>query len=447
MNSGPDSPAQLRRQLGLGTATSLVVANMIGAGIFSTTGLMLDQLRSGWLVLLVWFLGGLVALAGALCYAELAAMMPRAGGEYAYLREIYGPLPAFLTGWTSFFVGFSAPIAASAVAAGEYLSAAFFPADAPLPGRQLAPRLLAVLLVLLFSAVHAAGVRFGARVQNTLTLLKVALLVGLIAAVSFSERSSAAWLDPASSFWLPGRWSGAGVALLFAMFAYSGWNAASYIAEEVTEPARNLPRSLALGTVAVMVLYLAVNLQFFALPDAAALSGQISVFSLAARQLFGAEAGLGVALLVSFALLSSLSAFILLGPRVYFAMARDGLFFRAAAQVHPVRLTPARAIAAQALCAAVMALFRLDQLLSFIGFALAIFPLLAVAGVIVLRRRQPHRERPYRTWGYPFTPIFFLLVMLAMLVLAFLGRPRESLLALLTVSAGIPGYYLLFRRS
>jgi APA family basic amino acid/polyamine antiporter len=232
------------------------------------------------------------------------------------------------------------------------------------------------------------------------------------------------------------------------MFAYSGWNTAAYLGEEVREPARTLPRALFAGTLVVMLLYLGVNAQFFSTPEISEkIGGRINVFDIAARAMFGDAGGRWVSLLVFAALVSSLSAFVLLGPRVYFAMARDGCFFPQAEKVHPRLGTPLLAIAAQAVWAMLLVISgRFEQLLTYIGFALGIFPLLAVAGVFVLRRRQPQRERPFRVWGYPVTPAFFLLAMTAILVVSFQGRQKESSIAIATVAAGIPVYWLFFRR-
>jgi APA family basic amino acid/polyamine antiporter len=433
----------LPRRLGLGTATSVVVANMIGTGIFTTTGLMLAHTESGWLVLLAWLLGGLVAVCGALSYAELATMMPHAGGEYIYLREIYGPLPAFLTGWTSFFVGFSAPVAASAVACVKYLAAA-----GVLQETWLAEKSTAAGIVLALSAVHYCGLRLGARVQNFLTGLKLVLLFGLIAAGFAFGRGGWDFLGAASSFWAAGHPSQLGVTLLLAMFAYSGWNAAGYIAGEIEQPARNLPRSLLLGTLIVTLIYLLMNLLLFFAALPAQLRGIIPVGEVAAVQLFGPGAATMISTLIALALLSSLSAYVLIGPRVYYAMAKDGLFFRFAARVHPRFQTPGLSILAQAACALVMILTgTFEQLLVYIGFSLGIFPLLAVAGVFVLRRRQPRRERPYRVWGYPLVPLFFLFVMVAVLIVGFVNSTKPSLIALATVAAGVPAYWLTVRQS
>ena len=428
----------LIRRIGVGTATSVVVANMIGTGIFTTTGLILVQIESGWMVLACWLLGGVIALCGALSYAELATMMPRAGGEYVYLREIYGPWAGFLTGWTSFFVGFSAPIAATGVAIAAYLTAA-----GVIPESWLAGKTVAVGVVAALTVVHYCGVRVGAWVQNTLTVLKLALLAGLIAVGFAFGKGNPDFLSAASEFWTAGRWSQMALALLWVMFAYSGWNASAYLAEEMHQPARSLPRSLLFGTLTVMGIYLLVNLLFFFSAPAADLSGVVAVGDVAVRHLFGEGAGAKLSILIAVALLSSLSAYVFIGPRVYYAMARDGLFFRFAARIHPRFETPAASIIAQGVCAIVMILSgTFEQLLTYIGFALGIFPWMAVAGLLWLRRREPARDRPYRVWGYPLVPLLYLAAMAWILAISLWNRPGPSLLAVATVAAGLPFYWL-----
>lgn len=432
----------LRRRLGTGTATSVVVANMIGTGIFTTTGLMLAQVESGWLVFLCWLVGGGVALCGALCYAELAALMPRAGGEYIYLREIYGPLLAFLTGWTSFFVGFSAPIAASSMAFTVYMSAA-----GVLPGTWLVGKGMAIAMVAILTAIHYCGVRLGAWVQRLLTGSVLLLLCGFILAGFMSRHGSWAFLESSNDFWARGRPSQLGIALLWTMFAYSGWNASVYLAEEVDSPAHTLPRSLLLGCLITTVVFLLVNLLFFFAAPVAALKGVVAIAEVAAKRLFGPGAATWLSALIGLGLLSTLSACVFTGPRVYYAMARDGLFFRFASRIHPRFETPAASIAAQGLCAVLMiGSGTFEQLLTYIGFALGIFPWMAVAGVLVLRWREPTRERPYRVWGYPLTPLFYLVAMGSILAIALVNRPGPSLMAILTLAAGIPAYWFVVRR-
>ncbi len=422
--------------------TGVVISNMIGTGIFTTTGLMLGVLDSGWMVLLCWLVGGMIAIAGALSYAELATMMPRAGGEYIYLREIYGPLPAFLSGWTSFFVGFSAPVAASAVAFATYLGAAGL-----LPQSWAAQKAASVGVILLLTGIHYTGLRFGSRVQSALTALNLVLLLGLIALGFSSERADFSFLAAGSGFWAAGKWSQMATPLLWVMFAYSGWNAAAYLGEEVEQPARTLPRSLLLGTATVIVLYLLLNLFLFAAAPQEKLRDVVAVAEIAVQQLFGSSAGRWLAIAVSLALVSAISAFMMIGPRVYYAMARDGLFFPFAGRIHPRFETPSFSIVAQGVCASLIALTgTFGQLLTYIGFALGIFPWLTVLGVLLLRSRRPAEPRPYRVWAYPLLPLFYLTLMTWVMSVSFVHNLKPSLIAIATVAAGAPAYFLVGRK-
>ena len=450
-NGGADGPGNgLARKLGLFPLTNIVVANMIGAGIFTTSGLLMQDLHHPGVMLGLWLLGGLVAFCGALSYGELGAAFPHAGGEYAFLSRLYHPLLGFLSGWVSFFVGFSAPIAASAIGFSEYLTRAFPGLLAPglIGGAAEAAvmkKLYAVLIIAAFSFLHTRGLEAGARVQNALTGLKVLLIVGLVAAGFAFGRGSLGHFAAAAAFRLDfGGLKTMGLALMWIMFAYSGWNASAYVGSEVRDPSRNLPRSLLIGTAVVTVLYAALNLFYiYAIPPAR-MEGVISVAGLAAGNLFGPRAETVLSLLISFALFSSLSAYLILGPRVYYSMARDGIFFRSVARVDPKRAVPARSIALQGGIAAVMVLFgTFEQLLTYMGFALGIFPLLAVLGVFKLRRTG---RSAVRLPGYPAAPALYLLAGFAILVLAFLERPTESLVAVATALAGVP-VYLFFRRS
>lgn len=427
----------LARRMNLGTTTAIVVANMIGTGIFTTTGLMLGILESGWMVLACWLVGGLIAIAGALSYAELATQMPHAGGEYVYLREIYGPLPAFLSGWTSFFVGFSAPVAASVVAFATYLTAAGI-----LPDSWAAQKGVAVLAIVVLTAVHFMGLRLGSRVQNFLTALNLVLLLLLIVAGFSAEKADWNFLARESSFWHTGRWGQAATALLWVMFAYSGWNAAAYLSEEVEEPNRNLPRSLFAGTAVVLVLYLLLNVLLFAAAPQEQLRDTVAVAETAAHSLYGAAAGRWLAVAVSCALLSAVSAFMMIGPRVYYAMARDGLFFSFAGRIHARFQTPSFSIVAQGVCAALMALTgTFSELLTYIGFALGVFPWMAVLGVLLLRRREPARPRPYRVFAYPLLPAFYLGTMGWVMVVSLVNNPKPPAIAIATIALGIPAFY------
>ena len=433
----------LARRLGVFPATNIVVANMIGAGIFTTSGLLLDQLGDARLLLALWLAGGVLALLGALCYGELGAALPRAGGEYAYLAELFHPLLGFLTGWVSFFVGFSAPLAASALGVSVYLGRAW-PQLLAHGDPALLTKAIAVVVIGALAAVHLRGVEFGARVQNILTVGKIALIAALIAAGFALGRGSLGHLGAAAAPAGFAGWRAVGLSLMWIMFAYSGWNAAAYVGSEIREPARSLPRSLLVGTGIVTLLYLGLNLLYvYALPPAE-MRSVIAVGGAAASRLFGGVAETVVSALIAFALVSSVSALILLGPRVYYAMARDGYLWRAVARVDPRTRAPSTAIAVQCLIAAVMVLTgTFEQILTYMGFCLGIFPIVAVAGVVKLRRAG---ALPFRMPAYPLPPLVYAAVSLAMLVLAYVERPVESSIAVATVLAGIPFYVVVARR-
>ncbi len=432
----------LPRKLGLFSLTNIVIANMIGAGIFTTSGLLMGDLGNPFLMLLLWVVGGLIALCGALSYGELGAAMPQAGGEYIFLSKLFNPLSGFLSGWVSFIVGFSAPIAASALGFSEYLFRAFpnsaLILDMPL---DVLKKIVAILVIILFSLVHLRGMSFGAIIQNFLTVLKVLLVAGLIVAGFLIGNGDISHFNQgetlSSGF---GSWKTAGLSLMWIMFAYSGWNAATYVGSEIKEPKRNLAKSLLLGTGIVMVLYVLLNILFiYAIPPAD-MEGVIAIGGLAVNNLFDARTDAVISLLISFALFSSLSAFIIIGPRVYYAMAKDGYFFKFLAKVHPVFKVPSRAILIQALIAIVMVLSgTFDQILTYMGFSLGIFPILAVLGVFRLRMSG---RSVLKLPGYPWVQLFYIVISLSILILAFFERPVESSVAIFTVLIGTPLFYV-----
>jgi APA family basic amino acid/polyamine antiporter len=438
----------LERKLGLFPLTNIVIANMIGAGIFTTSGLLMKDLHNPAVMLGLWLFGGLIALCGALSYGELGAAIPHAGGEYVFLSRLYHPIAGFLSGWVSFFVGFSAPIAASAIGFSEYMTRAF--PGLLHPGFFSGPieaavmkKLYAVLIIAAFTFLHTRGLKTGSRVQNALTGLKILLIVGLVAAGFAVGKGSLAHFAAAAPF----RFDFAGIktmglSLMWIMFAYSGWNASAYIGSEVRDPSRNLPRSLLLGTGIVMFLYAALNAFYVYAIAPAQMEGVISVGGLAVGNLFGRSAETVLSVLISFALFSSLSAFLILGPRVYYSMARDGIFFKSIAYVDPKCAVPTRSIILQGGIAILLVfLGTFEWLLTYMGFALGIFPLLAVFGVFKLRRSG---QSAVRLPGYPVASAVYILFGLSILVLAFLQKPGASLFAIATALAGIP-VYLLFK--
>lgn len=436
----------VRRELGVLTATSIVVANIIGSGIFVTSGILAGFLPGSSWVLICWVFGGMISLAGALCYAELATRMPEEGGEYVYLRELYHPLFGFLTGWTSFVVGFTAAIAASAMGFSEYLYEGLNGGLISLsPGWLTASKKgTAILIVLLFTALHYRGIRTGSKVQNLLTVVKVLIVLGIAGAGLAAGGGD--WKNIASGGNAGFGWTGVGTAMMLIMFSYSGWNASAYIAGELRDPKRTLKVSLVTGTVIVVVLYLALNLFIFKSLEFSEAAGIVPIVEKASVRAFGPWMGRGLSVMISLALLSSLSAFILIGPRVYFAMARDRLFFPFASAVHERYGVPSRSIAIQGGLASIMVLAgSFEQLLVYLGFALGIFPWMAVAGIFIARRRGVGEGGAVRVPGYPLVPLFFLVSTLALMVVAYIGRPVESTAAVATVLAGIPCYLIWIR--
>jgi APA family basic amino acid/polyamine antiporter len=440
----------LKRKLGLFPATNIVVANMIGAGIFTTSGLLLAGLNNPLLMLGLWIVGGLIAMCGAFSYGELGAAMPGAGGEYHFLSKLYHPLFGFLSGWVSFIVGFSAPIAASAMGFSEYFCRAFpiipgWLESSGIMAPAATKTLLSVTVILIFTFIHYRGIKSGALVQNVLTLLKVALIVFLLLAGFLSGKgdvshfSSGGWVSSG----LAG-WKTVGLSLMWIMFAYSGWNASTYLGSEIKDPTKTLPRSLILGTGIVMILYLALNALFIYGINPQEMKGVISVGGLAMGNLFGQSADTLFSLLISFALFSSLSAFIIIGPRVYYSMAKDGLFFKSVANIHPKFQVPSNSIVLQAAIAVILTLSgTFEQVLTYMGFALGIFPILTVLGVIKLRRVNTAAPK---LAGFPYTQVIYVTTGFLILFLSFLERPMESSIALLTVIIGVPAYYI-FKRS
>jgi len=449
--------SKLLRQLGVFSATAIVVSNMIGTGIFTTTGFLAGDLGSAWLVIAIWFVGALLALAGALCYSELGINFPRSGGEYVYLTEAWGPSWGFVTGWVSFFAGFSAPIAAGALAVSGYL-AYFFPAMSAKDAGPSIPlglftlrfgpgQLTACAVVALFAVTNISGISRAARIQNFLTTLKIVTIGCFIAFGALLGHGD--WhhfsmsAARTSTHALPGQFL---ISLVWVFFGYSGWNAATYIAEELKEPERTLPRSLLIGTVLVAILYAGLNVMFIYGAPLESMKGVVGVGSLAAESLFGPAIAGVFSGLMALALLSTVNAMTIIGPRVYYAMAENGAFFQAAKRVHPRWNTPWIAIAAQAVCCCVLILSgTFESLVQYVGFSLWLFTMLAVAGLLQLRRRPGWKSIPATNIAFPLIPGIYILTSAWVLVYMVILRPRESGLGLLTIAAGAVFYRLVIR--
>jgi APA family basic amino acid/polyamine antiporter len=447
---------QLERRLSAYDAAAVVVSNVIGSGILFMPAIVAGMVGNPTAMLAVWLGGGVLAFAGAMAYAELAALRPRSGGEYVYLREAFGPLAAFLTGWASFVAGFSGAIAATSMGLAGLLDR-FFPGvgnvtplfSLPLGivALSVSPQqLLAVVVIVSLSVVHALGLGPGRIVQNVLALVKVMALVVFVAAgLSIGQGSVSHFSASADASWTM---SGLLLALIPVMFSYSGWNAASYLAEEVRDPARNVPRALAMGTIAVVVLFVAMNVVYLYALDVQAMAAvEVRVVDAAAEVLFGPGAATLLVVVGIFIALGTISANVFAGPRVYYAMARDGLFLPAAARVHPKTRTPLAAIVAQAVwCVFLVLTGTFAQLVNYTGFTVVLFAGIAVLALFVLRRREPNAPRPFKALGYPVAPGLFVVASAAMVVNAIWREPLPSLAGMAILAAGIPVYWLFQRR-
>ena len=414
-------------------ALSIVVANMIGTGIFTTTGLLLADISNPLAVLIAWVVGGLVALCGALTYAELGVAMPESGGEYHYLSKLFHPALGFLSGWISLIVGFSAPIAAVAIAFAEYSKNLY-------SGLAVVPTAIAV--VILFSIFHLFSVRTGGRIHSAFTWIKVVLIIGIIAGgiamtpekqpeLTFTAMN---WNDLVSPAFATG--------LILVMYSYSGWNAAAYLGGEIRNPGRNIPMALIIGTVLVTLLYAGLNYFYLAAVPSSALSGKVEVAHIVGQEIFGPETGLIVTVVVALACLSSVSGMIMTGPRVYQKIGEDHPTFRLLDK-RSKGDSPYVAILLQMAVAIVMILtFSFQTILTYVGFTLSLFAGLAVAGIFVLRQRNNLSGQRYKTWGYPVVPIVFLLVMAWMIAHSLFNKPLAALTGLGTMAVGAVIYFI-----
>ena len=446
----------LLRQLGFVSATALVVSNMVGMGIFGTTGFMAGDLGSAQLIVAAWLVGAVFALAGALSYSELGINFPSSGGEYVYLTRAYGPAWGFMTGWVSFFAGFSAPIAAAALAFSDYLGY-FYPAlkqanapyvfgSGPFTIRLGAGQALASLLIAAFSLLNCLGVRRTARVQNILTATKLAVIVGFVGLGFLS--GSGSWehfSTPAvrtSTTALPAQFV---VSLLWVMVAYSGWNAATYVAEELRRPERTLPAALAAGTALVTALFIGLNVVFIYSTPLESMKGVLAVGSLAASNLFGAQVAGTFSALMALSIMATVNAEVTIGPRVYYAMAKNRAFFPAAAKVHPEWHTPVAAIISQGLCAMLMTVTPFPQLVLYIGFSLTFFSVMSVASLFIFRRRPGWQKLRAVSFAFPVIPVLYVLVGACMIGYGVIWRPAASITALATIGAGAAVYHFRLR--
>jgi APA family basic amino acid/polyamine antiporter len=451
-------PATLLRQLGIVSATALVISNMVGTGIFTTTGFLAGDLGDVKLVLGTWVVGALVALSGAFCYSELGVNFPSSGGEYVYLTRAYGPTWGFVTGWVSFFAGFSAPIAAAALAFSDYLGY-FFPAlrqsnaamtigSGAFALKVGGAQVMASVLIAVLTVVNFMGMSKVAKLQNLLTATKLTVLFGFIGLALFAGTGNwGHFAMPAvrtSTVPLAGQFA---ISLFWIYFCYSGWNAATYVAEELKQPERTLPIALTFGTALVAALYLALNLVFIYAAPLEQMKGVIAIGSLAATNLFGPEIAGAFSALMALSLIAMVNAMVTIGPRVYYAMAQNRAFFKSAARVHPKWRTPVFAILCQGICSVLMTLTPFPTLVIYIGFTLTATAVLAVASLFIFRKRPNWQRLRVVSFAWPLVPVTFILVALWMFVYGVMLEPKVSVAAVLTIATGAAVYHFKLRRA
>ena len=428
--------ADLPRKLGLLDSTSIVIGTMVGSAIFLVPSSIARELPSVSMNLAVWIIAGLLSALGALAYAELGAMMPATGGQYVFLREAFGPFWGFICGWGFFFAARSGGIAVVSVAFSIYLS--YF-----IPLSPIAQKCVACGLIMLLTAVNYRGVRLGATVQNVFTALKLAGLAVLIVAAFVKPGH-----PPVPSAPVAFSMDHFGVAMIAGLWAYNGWYAISLVAGEVRNPGRNLPLSLLIGVTTATAIYLLANLGYFrqlTIPEIAATERVAAATAGRTMGHFGAAL---VSLTILISTFGTTNGNILTASRLYFAQARDGLFFEKFGFIHPRFVTPSVSLLGQGVWSAILAASGSYELLfSYSTFAFWIFYAMTVAGVIVLRRRRPDMPRPYKMWGYPVTPILFVVVAVWFVVNTLISRPGPSLTGLGIIASGIPAYFVWRRRA
>ncbi|MCA0430529.1 MAG: amino acid permease [Bacteroidetes bacterium] len=419
------------------TAVSIVIANMIGTGVFTSLGFQVMGIQNPAAIIALWLIGGILALCGALTYGEIGSAFPESGGEYNYLSKLYHPAVGFLSGWVSITVGFAAPIAAASVALGSYISKIY---------TQVNPLYLAIAIIILITIIHSYTLKAGAAFQRVFTLVKIICIVMFVGfgcfhvpnhEISFSVNQNTLSSIFSVSF---------ASSLIYVTYAYSGWNAAAYISGEMIEPKKNLPRALLVGTLVVMIVYTALNAIFLYSVPIDELKGVLEVGYLSANKIFGNHLGQFMSLVIAILLISTISAMILTGPRVMQSMGKNinGLNFFAKTNKNNV---PFIAIIFQSAIALILVCTSsFESLINYVGFTLNIFTLLTVFGVFILRKRFKTQNNGYKTFLYPITPLLFIGILLWVLINTFISKTTESIAGLGTVMAGLGIYYLTNRK-
>lgn len=419
------------------TATSVVVANMIGTGVFTSLGFQLVDIQSGFVLLMLWVVGGITACCGALSYAELGATLPRSGGEYNFLGRIYHPAAGFISGWVSSTIGFSAPVALVAITFGTYLSSVF-----PV----LSPKWLAIALILALTLVHASSRHNSGSFQRVFTAIKLLLIIlfCLIALIMVKEPTTLSFMPKSGDGAL--LTSGAfAIALIYVNYAYTGWNAATYLSSELEEPQKSLPKVLGYGTLLVMLLYLALNFTFLRVAPIDALSGQLDIGYIAAQHVLGDVGAAVMGIVLAVLLISTVSAMILSGPRVLHVIGQDYPMFKLLGKTNKNGI-PTMAIYCQSILALLFVVYSsFQEIMIFASFTLGLNTLLAVLGLFVLRWQLPNIDRPYKTFGYPITPLIYITLMSWTLIYTAIHKPREALVAVAIIATGLLLYFISLR--
>lgn len=447
---------QLLRKLNLLDTTFLVIGAVIGSGIFMTTGFIAEYLPSPGLILIVWMVGGFIALSGALSFAELGAMFPKAGGQYIYIREAYGSWAGFFYGWGFFWFIMCGGIAALAVAFAEYIGyfVPFFSTQSYLLKLNVlglsyslsTGQLIAVGSILILSGINYFGIKSGIVVQNIFTFLRLASVAAIVIfGFTLGKKSGienySQLFSGGAGFSLWDTLKFFGLALIAVLWTYDGWYSANCTAEEIKKPERNIPLGLLLGTLSITLVYCLVNLVYILALPVERMKGIARIGELASTQLFGPSVTFIISAAIMVSIFGCLSATILYGPRVYFAMAEDGSFFRNMTYIHRRYHVPTKAISGQALWSALLCLTgTYKDLYEFVVFALVIFFAATGLAVVVLRYKQPERKRPYRAWGYPIIPLFFVLINLAVFFNTVMAQPLKSMVGLIMLAIGIPAF-------
>ena len=415
------------------TALSVVIANMIGTGVFTSLGFQLNDISDFAAIIALWTIGGVIALFGAFSYSELGAALPRSGGEYNFLSEIYHPSVGFLSGWISATIGFAAPIAAAALALGFYFSNV-------IPG--FSPQLIGGSVIILITVVQSINYAIGGGFQTVATALKVLLIIifiifGLLCACN----THISVLPTAQTY--KDVFSGSfAVSLVYVSFAYSGWNASSYIAGEMDNPKRNIPLSILVGTLIVMLLYIMLNYVFLRTAPIETMKGQADVAAVSARYIFGDNGARLISLIISILLVSTISSMVIVGPRVIQMIGEDYSVLKILSKKNSNGI-PVIAICSQSVIALILLYTSsFKMIITYISFTLSLFTTLTVLGVFILRYQQPNLERPYKTWGYPVTPAIFLILNCWFLYFVFIGEPKAAMIGLGIVALGLVVYFI-----